>query len=136
MVSKVDNIELMKSKICMNAKKKYWFGVIQCQKVHQECPSTTKWAKCAEKNEELLQSVKDIVSELQTKHRNACSPEQFNEWAHLIDIKKHQSFDEPPNNPFFQGRKNTSSQANFVQPETSHSSPSSRLMLVESCLIS
>ena len=31
------------------------------------------------------------------------SAEQINVWAYLINMKKHQSFDDPPDKPFFRG---------------------------------
>ena len=34
--------------------------------------------------------------------------EQFRVWAHMIQIKKHDSYDNPPNKPFFRQRKRKS----------------------------
>ena len=52
---------------------------------------SSKRTKCVEKNEQALENVKEIVSKLQLKHGNNYTPEQFNAWAQMIDIKKHQS---------------------------------------------
>ena len=93
------------------------------QKIDDESiPS--KRAKCAEKNEEAMDEVKDIVLQLQQKHGSHYTAEQYNAWAQLINMKKHGSHDSPPDYPFFQGRKKSISTE--VQP-TSTSSPSRRI---------
>jgi hypothetical protein len=51
------------------------------------CTSTSKRAKCAEKNEEALK----LLSQLQSKHGSMYSLEQYHAWAQLIGIKKHKS---------------------------------------------
>jgi len=45
--------------------------------------------------------VEDIVNDLQKKHACKFSPEQFRAWAHMIQLKKHESYDVPPSKPFF-----------------------------------
>lgn len=88
-------------------------------------PVVLKHSKCLDRNEEAM----DNVKELQEKHSNKYSAEQYNAWAQLNNIRKHQSFDEPPDHPFFQGRKgksdsmNTSATASY---NTSFTSPTKR----------
>ena len=47
-----------------------------------------------------MSEAKDIVSKLQAKHGGNYMPEQLHAWAQLIQCKKHQSHDQPPNFPF------------------------------------
>ena len=43
-----------------------------------------------------------IVDELEKKHSDSYTPEQLRAWAHMIDLKKHLSYDTPPlEMPFF-----------------------------------
>ena len=50
-----------------------------------------------------LMEVEAIADKLTEKHEGKFSAEQINVWAHLINMKKHQSFDDPPDKPFFRG---------------------------------
>ena len=69
---------------------------------------TSSSIACAEK----IKDVEDIVKQLEEKHGPKYSVEQFNAWAHMINLKKHTSFDSPPNLPYFRGysKKTTSPQ--------------------------
>ena len=86
--------------------------------------SSSKRAKCAEKNEEAMDEVKTLVLQLQERHGSRYTAEQYNAWAQLIHLKKHESHDDPPDYPFFRGRKK--SEATEVQP-VSTNSPSKRI---------
>ena len=55
--------------------------------------------------EEKLTEVQEILKKLQDKHKSEYSAEQLHTWANLIQMKKHESFDNPPNYPFFRGYK-------------------------------
>ena len=45
-----------------------------------------------------------ISSKLEEKHEHGkYTPEQYNAWAHLIHMKKHSSYENPPNKRFFGG---------------------------------
>ena len=46
-----------------------------------------------------------IYYSLTEKHEKMYSPEQLRAWAHLLQMNKHDSYDEPPNKPFFRNRK-------------------------------
>ena len=50
-----------------------------------------------------LMEVEVIADKLTEKHEGKFSAEQINVWAHLINMKKHQSFDDPPDKPSFRG---------------------------------
>ena len=42
-----------------------------------------------------------IVSELSEQHGNSYTTEQVRAWAHMLQMKKHDSYEEPPKKPFF-----------------------------------
>ena len=66
-----------------------------------------------------------IVDELEEKHGGGkFSPEQIRAWAHMIHLKKHMSYDEPPKNPFFKG----------TAPTTQGMSPVKRITLRSECI--
>ena len=58
----------------------------------------TKCAKNMKQIEEIVDKLKEIYSGLY-------SLEQYNCWAHTIDMRKHNSYDSPPDLPFFVGKK-------------------------------
>jgi hypothetical protein len=93
------------------------------------CTSTSKRAKCAEKNEEALKEAETIMSQLQSKHGSMYSPEQYHAWAQLIGIKKHKSLDVPPQYTFFQGKKSKTTTASVTASNSpsKNSSPSKRI---------
>lgn len=67
--------------------------------------SKSKRTRCAESNEAKMKDVSEIITSLRSKHGNLFTPEQFHAWAQMIQIGKHESREEPPNYPFFKGRK-------------------------------
>ena len=48
--------------------------------------------------------VDEIYEELQEIHIEF-SAEQLRAWAHMVELGKHTSLEEPPDKPFFQGNK-------------------------------
>ena len=74
-----------------------------------------------------LTEVDEIVSELQD-HSSGYSPEQIRAWAHLIHMKKHDSYLVPPSKPFFQGRKSSA-----VTVSSTHS-PGKKIGLRSECI--
>ncbi len=57
-------------------------------------------------HKENLTEVDKHYDELRKKHGNSYSLEQFRMWAQLIRLgKQHTSIDEPPDKPFWRGRK-------------------------------
>ena len=51
-----------------------------------------------------MNEVKEIVEKLSGNH-DSFTPEQLRAWAHMIHLKKHSSYDTPPNKPFFGSKK-------------------------------
>lgn len=55
-----------------------------------------------------MAEVEEILETLTQKHEDNYTPEQLRAWAHMIQMKKHSSYDTAPSKPFF-GKKDTSS---------------------------
>ena len=47
----------------------------------------------------------DDIYELKAKRKSKYSPEQLRTWAHLLQMGKHELYEEPPGKPFFRGKK-------------------------------
>jgi hypothetical protein len=54
-----------------------------------------------------MAAVNQIFEELRSKHKERYSPEQLRAWSHLVEMGKHDSYEEPPDKPFFRGRKSS-----------------------------
>ena len=63
---------------------------------------TAKRSSC----ESTINAVQQIVEELKEKHGCKYTVERLNAWAHMINMGKHSSKDDPPDLPFF-GKKKT-----------------------------
>jgi len=59
--------------------------------------------------------VEEIVNKLKTKHKGKYTIEQINVWVHLIHMKKTQSYEEPPDKPFFRGKSKKAEDRNLLQ---------------------
>lgn len=57
--------------------------------------------KCGKK----MKQIEEIVEKLKDMHSGRYSLEQYNCWAHTIDMGKHNSYESPPDLPFFVGKK-------------------------------
>ena len=68
-----------------------------CSRAKEDNPPT----KCAKK----MMQIEEIVDKLKEMHSGLYSIEQYNCWAHTIDMGKHKSYDSPPDLPFFVGKK-------------------------------
>ena len=82
-----------------------------------------------------------ILGRLKEKHAVAYSEEKLRAWAHLIEMEKHSSYDEPPNTPFFAGKglKAAKSASDTARSTTGMSSsngvsPSKRLIMRSQCI--
>ena len=51
-----------------------------------------------------LQEVDEIEVKVRSKNEGKYTEEQIRMWAHLIHMKKHTSYDEPPNKRFWKSR--------------------------------
>ena len=63
-------------------------------------PSKSKRDGIAKK----ISQVKEVVQKLKEKHGSLYSIEKLNAWAHMIDIGKHDSYETPPDLPYFRGK--------------------------------
>ena len=69
-----------------------------------------------------------IVEELEKKHTGEkFSPEQLRAWAHMIQLKKHTSYEVPPDKPFFRTRNSKPSEPQGI-------SPAKRITLRSECI--
>lgn len=78
-------------------------GKSDCDNAAKRHKETQKEARQEDKHD-----VSDVIKQLQKNHGNKFSIEQFNAWAQLIRLGKHVSLDNPPNYPFFVGRRKQS----------------------------
>ena len=76
--------------------------------------STTDMPKT--KTAKRMEEVNDIMDKLKEKHKTVFSVEKLSAWAHMIHMGKHQSYENPPNLPYFGKQKKA------VDPETRTSS--------------
>ena len=74
-----------------------------------------------------MDEIEEILEKLRSKHEEKYSPEQFHCWANLIRMRRHESFEAPPNKPFF-GKHNSSQASGTV------SSPGKRIQLRTQCI--
>ncbi len=58
-----------------------------------------------EKHQAVLSEVEEKYDELREKHGNKYTLEQLRMWAQMIRLGKHESTDDPPDKPFWRGRK-------------------------------
>lgn len=65
----------------------------------------SKRAKCLQNNEEKSAEANKVLEDLKKKHGGNYRPEQLHAWAQLVQLKKHTSLEDPPDYPFFKGRK-------------------------------
>ena len=66
----------------------------------------------------VLGDVDEYFEKLKKKHKGAYSPEQMRAWAHLLQMQKHESLEDPPDKPFFRGRKRPLKQDTGSAPES------------------
>ena len=76
-----------------------------------------------------MDEVEEIVEKLSGKH-DSYTPEQLRAWAHMIHLKKHASYDAPPNKPFFRSKKGTSDSSSSVCVQ----SPGKRINMRSQCI--
>ena len=85
-----------------------------------------------------ITQVETIMADLKEKHGSKFDAAKYACWAHCIHNGKHSSMDEPPDLPFFTGRKKVSG-SRCDDPSTSSSdsgsrSPTKRLNLRTECI--
>lgn len=82
-----------------------------------------------------LKQIEEIVDKLKQKHAKRYTIEQYNCWAHTLDMGKHDSYDQPPDLPFFVGRKKPTTSHSVVPNESDHpQSPGKRIRYRSECM--
>ena len=73
----------------------------KCSKSKDRSTSTAKTSGRGQYESQMkkMEAVDEIYKRLGEKFRGKYTPEQLRAWAHMIDLKKHSSYDEPPNKP-------------------------------------
>ena len=83
--------------------------------------------------------VETVYDDLKKKHEGGTivyTPEQLRAWSHLIQMGKHSSYEEPPDKPFFRGKKKGSVvQVSSLSVSSSHSVSPVKKVSVRSELI-
>ena len=64
-------------------------------------PKRSKYDKQVDKQVDKLREVDEIEDKIRSKNEGKYTEEQIRMWAHLIHMKKHTSYDEPPNKRFW-----------------------------------
>ena len=75
-----------------------------------------------------MNEVEEIVDQL-SKKQDKYTPEQIRAWAHMIHLKKHASYDTPPDKPFFRTKRPNSDSVTAIG-----FSPSKRINLRSQCI--
>lgn len=77
-----------------------------------------------------MSKVEEIVEDLERRHgeNNVYTTEQIRVWAHMIQLKQHNSYNEPPDKPFFRHSKCKSSGSEGTL------SPAKRINLRTKCI--
>lgn len=82
-----------------------------------------------------ITEVEAIEEDLRDKHSGGpYSEEQLRSWAHLIQMKKHSSYDVPPNKPFWKVRSDKSSSDSNGSSSEVTVSPCKRINLRGQCV--
>ena len=90
--------------------------------------TSEKPPRCTNYQNHLIQmsEVDLIASDLAKKHgEGRYSPEQFRAWANMLQLKKHTSYEVPPNKPYFR---------NSITKEPQGISPAKRITLRSECI--
>ena len=118
-----------------------WFYAADDETVAPRIPR--KRSKSPDKNDDAppskcgknLKQIEEIVDKLKQKHAKRYTIEQYNCWAHTLDMGKHDSCDQPPDLPFFVGRKKPTTSHSVVPNESDHpQSPGKRIRYRSECM--
>ena len=86
--------------------------------------SQSRRSKIKAANEVKADEAKTILEKLKIKHGDKYTPEQFQNWSDLIQLKKCTD-DEPPDLPFFRGCKKKAANSPVVRDASTLASTSS-----------
>lgn len=78
------------------------------------------------KSEEKFARVQEVVEKLKGKHGTKYTIEKLNCWAHMIDMGKHDSYEEPPKLPFFGSVSRRPTSQSTGNPSTAQSQSSTQ----------
>ena len=93
-----------------------------------DLPSTSKRSNYGSHLSKMTE-VEEIMDKLKEKHKETYTPEQIRAWAHMIHMSKYESYETPPDKPFFgKSRKKALSTATEAVI-----SPSKRLNMRSEC---
>ena len=97
--------------------------------------SSSKWQTIAKS----ISEVEEIIKKLKEKHGDAFSVEKLNCWAHMLNVGRHSSYDEPPDFPFLKRPKNDKHSGVSVSGtssavSTAANSPTKRVGLRAQCI--
>ena len=63
--------------------------------------------------------MQEIIEDLEERHDDTFTMEQLRVWAHMIHMKKHSSYTDPPDKPFFRkhvSKKNKTTSSTELSP--------------------
>lgn len=114
-----------------------WCYIDQGQKRRAQSPGNeaeTRKHSRYDKHLDKMTEVEEIEEKLKEKHPDGpYSEEQLRSWAHLIQMKKHSSYDVPPNKPFWKTRSTHKLPSSTTDVEITVS-PSKRVNLRGQCV--
>ena len=70
----------------------------------QTIPKSGQWKHSNMHRKEDNPQIEETIDKLKEMHSGCYFLEQYNCWAHTIDMGKHNSYDSPPDLPFFVGK--------------------------------
>ena len=78
-----------------------------------------------------MSEVELIIEDLEEKHSSdgQYSAEQIRVWAHLLHMKKHDSYSDPPNKPFFRHSRSAKSLVSGSSASTDGMSPAKNIQV-------
>ena len=113
--------------LCMTGRKK---AQESCKRPHPpdeaDVGSSQKRSRYS-KQIDKMREVEEIEDDLRSKHEGKYTEEQIRMWAHLIQMNKHTSYEEPPNKKFWK----TSDSSGSSQGNSSSKSSSLKYIRVE-----
>ncbi len=83
-----------------------------------------------------MSEVEEIVEDIEQRHggNNVFTAEQMRVWAHMIQMKKHASYDEAPDKPFFRNSKCVKGKSSTSPTGSDGMSPAKRITLRTECI--
>ncbi len=83
-----------------------------------------------------MSEVEEIVEDLELRHggKKVFSAEQLRVWGHMIQMKKHTSYDDPPDKPFFRHSKSVKGKSSTSPSGSDGMSPAKRINLRTECI--